>query len=286
AAAYTVLVGGQPHTIINFGADRFDNVGSTSMGFWFFQNPISKNPNGAFSGLHTVGDIFIVADFSSTVGAISAYKWIVPGGAPSSLHLGTTDSTNLTATVNTANTPSGGWPFKDKSNTTPANTFATGEFFEGGVDLTALGLPNDLSQFVVETRSSTSLTATLSDLAIGRLTTFTADLAVAKTVSNPTPNVGNTITFNVNLTNNGPNNATAVSLNALLPPGLAFVPAAPSQGTYDSAIGLWTVGNVAKGQTPTLQLVARVVSPDAQVNTATVAGLNEKDPDSTNNQAS
>jgi uncharacterized repeat protein (TIGR01451 family) len=286
AAAYTVQVGGQPHTIIDFGADRFNNVGSVSLGFWFFQNPVSKNPDGTFSGLHTQGDILVQANFAGSVVSFEAYKWVGPGGSVDALQPLTTDPTNLSMTVNSANTPSGGWPFADKGGTTPANTIAKGEFFEGGIDLTALGLPNDLSQFVAETRSSTQINSTLSDLVIGRLTTFTADLAVTKSVSNPTPNVGDTITFTVNLTNNGPNNATGVSVNDLLPRRLAFVSATPSQGTYNSATGLWTVGNVARGQTPTLQLTATVVSPDAQVNTATVASLNERDPDSTNNQAS
>jgi uncharacterized repeat protein (TIGR01451 family) len=90
-------------------------------------------------------------------------------------------------------------------------------------------------------------------------TTATADLAVTKAVSNPAPNVGDTITFTVNLTNNGPNNATGVSVNDLLPAGLTLVSATPSQGTYNSATGLWAVGNVAIKQTQTLQLVAKVV---------------------------
>jgi hypothetical protein len=37
-----------------------------------------------------------------------------------------------------------------------------------------------------------------------------ADLGLSKTVDNPTPNVGDTITFTVTLTNNGPDNATGV----------------------------------------------------------------------------
>ena len=37
-----------------------------------------------------------------------------------------------------------------------------------------------------------------------------ADLQVAKTVSNPTPNVGDTITFSVTLTNDGANAASNV----------------------------------------------------------------------------
>ena len=40
-----------------------------------------------------------------------------------------------------------------------------------------------------------------------------ADLAVTKTVSDPTPNVGDTITFTVTLTNNGPDAATDVTVH-------------------------------------------------------------------------
>ena len=61
-----------------------------------------------------------------------------------------------------------------------------------------------------------------------------ADLAVAKTVSNPTPNVGDTITFTVTLTNAGPDAATGVEVTDLLPAGLSFVSATASQGSYDS----------------------------------------------------
>ena len=238
AVAYQVPVGGQTHTIINFGADRYDNVGNTTVGIWFFQNPISKNPNGTFSGAHTVGDILVVAESSSGVATINVYRWVGPGGSPSSLQLLTTDPSNVFATVNTANTPSGGWPFADKGGTTPANTFATGEFFEGGIDLTALGLPDDLSTFVLETRASTSLNAALSDFVIGRFDTSPSDLAVTKAVSNPTPNVGDTITFTVSLTNNGPGTANNIVLADLLPAGLSFVSAAPTQGTYNPRHGV------------------------------------------------
>src|SRR5205085_3320070 len=143
--------------------------------------------DGTFSGAHAVGDILIVADFASAAGTINAYEWVGPAGSGTSLRPitpVTPDPNSLWATVNTVNTPSGGWPFADKSGT-PNNTFLPGEFFEGGIDVTALSLPNDLSSFLVETRSSNSLTATLSDIAVGSFTTLTADLAVTKTVSNP-----------------------------------------------------------------------------------------------------
>ena len=80
ASASEELVNGEPHTIVHFGADRFHNNGNATMGFWFFQTPVAVNPNGTFSGTHTVGDILVVANFSSTVASFAAYRWVGPGG--------------------------------------------------------------------------------------------------------------------------------------------------------------------------------------------------------------
>src|SRR5262249_59595995 len=58
------------------------------------------------------------------------------------------------------------WSFTDKShNSGPAK----GEFLEEGVNLSALGLNACFSNFLAETRSSQSPTATLSDFVIGNL---------------------------------------------------------------------------------------------------------------------
>ncbi len=45
-----------------------------------------------------------------------------------------------------------------------------------------------------------------------------ADLPLSKTVSNPTPNVGNTISYTVTLTDNGPDAATNAQVTDLLAP--------------------------------------------------------------------
>jgi uncharacterized repeat protein (TIGR01451 family) len=113
-----------------------------------------------------------------------------------------------------------------------------------------------------------------------------ANLAVSKTVSNPTPNVGDTIAFTVTLTNNGPSAATGVQLSDLLPAGLTLVSAAPSQGSYNSTTGLWSVGNLANGAQVSLILQAQVVSPNAQTNTATISAADQFDPNPGNNQGS
>src|SRR5262249_3205860 len=86
-----------------------------------------------------------------------------------------------------------------------------------------------------------------------------ADLPVVKSVSDPTPNVGDTVTFTITLTNLGPDTATNVQLSDLLPAGLTLVSATESQGVYDSTAGLWTVGEVDGNATATLTLTALVI---------------------------
>ena len=113
-----------------------------------------------------------------------------------------------------------------------------------------------------------------------------ADLALTKTVSDPTPNVGDAITFTVALTNNGPIVATNVEVQDLLPAGLSFIAATPSLGSYLPATGVWTVGTMAVGATQTLLLQATVVSPAPLTNTATISSVDQFDSNTADNTAS
>jgi len=113
-----------------------------------------------------------------------------------------------------------------------------------------------------------------------------ADLSLTKTVTNATPNVGDTITFTITLTNAGPAPATNVTVTDLLPAGLTFVSATPSQGTYTPATGFWTVGTVTTGVPQTLAITATVVSPAPRTNTATISASDQFDPNTANNTAS
>ncbi|WP_283215048.1 hypothetical protein, partial [Methylobacterium trifolii] len=114
----------------------------------------------------------------------------------------------------------------------------------------------------------------------------TLDLAVTTTVSNPTPNVGDVITFIDTLSNNGPIAATGITATDLLPAGLTLVSATPSAGTYDPATGSWTVGQLGSSANATLTLTAMVNSPIPLTNAIVIRGLDQEDTNTANNSAS
>src|SRR5262249_30587877 len=80
--------------------------------------------------------------------------------------------------------------------------------------------------------------------------------------------------------------ATNVRINDLLPSGLTFLSAVPTQGTYDNISGTWLVGNVATSTAPELTLTARVDSATPLTNTAAIGHSDQFDPNTTNNSGS
>ncbi len=61
-----------------------------------------------------------------------------------------------------------------------------------------------------------------------------------------------TLKYTIKVQNNGPNDATGVNVNALIPEGLIYLSSSPSIGSYDSANGIWTIGNLDSGDNQTL----------------------------------
>ena len=113
-----------------------------------------------------------------------------------------------------------------------------------------------------------------------------ADIQVQKTVDVPAPTAGSNVTFTITVVNAGPSAATNVVVTDLLPPGLAFVSALPSTGTYVSGTGIWTIGSMANGATATLSVTATVTANGTYVNLAQKTGETEFDPNTGNDQAS
>lgn len=124
-----------------------------------------------------------------------------------------------------------------------------------------------------------SASATITPVAV-------ADIAVTKTVSNPTPNLGANVTFTVTATDNGPNAASGVQVTDLLPAGLTFVSATPSGATtYVSGTGVWNIGPLANGASGTLLITATVNTTAPTTNIASKTAETEVDPNSGNDSA-
>ena len=112
-----------------------------------------------------------------------------------------------------------------------------------------------------------------------------ADVALEKIVDRSDALVGETVTFTVRATNRGPSPATGVIIADTLPAGLTFVSATPSQGTYNSATGTWTVGSLDLQNDATLSIVTTADQPGALVNNAAVSTQDQFDPNPLNNSA-
>ncbi len=113
-----------------------------------------------------------------------------------------------------------------------------------------------------------------------------ADLQVRKTVSNATPAEGDEVTFTITLTNLGPDVALGIAIADLLPTGLTYV-SHSGNGTYDEALGAWTLGSLIAGRSASLTITARTAPGTADstlANIAEVTRSNLPDPDLTNNR--
>jgi uncharacterized repeat protein (TIGR01451 family) len=175
-----------------FGADRFDNDGDAQIGFWFFQKKVGI-ANGDFTGKHTDGDVLILSEYTNggVVDQVCAYEWDGSGGGSNIAKPGSCDKAtagshlNLVAAgaecdvadgtfdicaVTNPDTADAPWTFENKDG---EHDFATGQFFEGGINLTAMfaGEPPCFGTFLAETRSSQETDAQLKDFALGSLST-------------------------------------------------------------------------------------------------------------------
>jgi len=87
-----------------------------------------------------------------------------------------------------------------------------------------------------------------------------ANLVTVKSLSSGdnTPDEGDTVSFEIEVANQGSAQATNVSLTDLLPAGLTFVSSSVTQGSYDATTGLYTIGTLSAGDSAILTLTGTV----------------------------
>jgi uncharacterized repeat protein (TIGR01451 family) len=128
-----------------------------------------------------------------------------------------------------------------------------------------------------------------NDTASAAVQVLSADLAVTKNVDKPAPDEGQQVVFTIEVTNNGPDDATGIQLTDQLPVGLTYVSDDPDQGSYDDLTGVWTVGALADGASASLEITATVdsgTSGQTIINATSALSAGEADLDSSNDSAS
>ena len=115
---------------------------------------------------------------------------------------------------------------------------------------------------------------------------FVADLSVTESASPASVPRGSQVTFNIVVTNNGPDAANNVTLTDTLPTGATFVSSTPTQTSTSGSTRIYALGTIASGASRTIAL--RVQTPDTigtVTNTASVAQTGATDPSAANNSA-
>ncbi|MDO8870305.1 MAG: hypothetical protein Q7V10_06085, partial [Methanobacteriaceae archaeon] len=108
-----------------------------------------------------------------------------------------------------------------------------------------------------------------------------ASITINQSVNTPV-NVGNKVTFLVNVKNNGPNTATNINIRDIIPSGLSGVIVTPSVGTYNAITGIWTIPSLTNGSTATLNITGNATAAMAgktTENTATQISQTEYTPE-------
>jgi uncharacterized repeat protein (TIGR01451 family) len=116
-----------------------------------------------------------------------------------------------------------------------------------------------------------------------------ADLVVTKTVNITAPKAGDRITYTIMVANNGPDEATEVQVIDVLPKVVPFDGwYTATRGTYITATGLWSVGNLVNAASATMTIAATVISCTGLTtipNTASISADWPNDPNPDNNES-
>ena len=293
--------------ILYFGLEKDVDNGDNNVGFWLLQdgnvNCTSSGGAADFTGEHQEGDLFVVSAFTNGGGVsdVSVYQWVndanshkagdQPGIDPNPVAQGVDcldsgPSDEVCATVNgkTIRMP---WLSAD-SGTINADKLSP-NFFEGAINLDAFEQFQGrcYGDFVLNTRSSQQLGATLFDYVRGSLNTCHPELSLQKTPDSGTYFVGDSFNWTLQVANTGNGDATGAVVTDTIPTGLTINSATTPAGSCSvNGQDVSCTIDVAEGGSATITINVTATSavlgtPTACQtvnNTATVSVDGDRDP--------
>ena len=112
------------------------------------------------------------------------------------------------------------------------------------------------------------------------VTPMMIDLELIKAVSDTMPNVGDVVTFTITVSNKGPDDATNVSVEDVVPNGFSNIGSISSGGTAVGNTITWSGLNILANGSINLTFTAEVLGSGTYVNVAEVTAADQQDVDS------
>ena len=109
-----------------------------------------------------------------------------------------------------------------------------------------------------------------------------ADLVISKIVSDTSAVKGDVIEWTIIVTNNGEDTAVNAVVNDKLPDGLIYI-SDDSKGAYNPATGVWTIGDLNKGESAILTIVTKVDATNKLIVNIANVSSETYDPNKANN---
>ncbi len=107
------------------------------------------------------------------------------------------------------------------------------------------------------------------------------DLTLDKSISKKLAMLGDTLTYTIQVKNEGEGTAHGIEVTDVLNAGVQYISSVASMGSYSAASKKWSFDSITVGATMTLTIKVRVVAQGVWFNTAEITKMTEKDRDST-----
>ena len=156
----------------------------------------------------------------------------------------------VTITPSTGTTYTGGvWTIPSLASGSTATLTVNGT---ATIPMSGTSTPNSATQ-TAQTEYTDQYTTTTSNVY-----TKKAVLTITNTGNPTSVNVGDTVTFTINVKNTGPDTASNININDAVPTGFTLTSSSASQGAYTN--GVWNIGSLASGSSATLTLTGKANS--------------------------